>query len=299
MTFNSGSRINSSRVQRRGSGRVGGRTGGVAIGGGAVGLVFVIAWLLLGGDPAALTTGAVGSAVDDPAAQQQYEDECQTGADANESSDCRVAGGVNSLDAYWEPTLADYGVTLAYPGIVAFDATTSTACGQATAAIGPFYCPSDQTVYLDVAFYQVLADDLGASDGPLAELYVLAHEYAHHIQNELGVFDIADRSGTGADSDSVSVELMADCLAGVWAGHAATAPDESGTPFLQPLTQTDVADALSAVAAVGDDSIQQSTQGSVNPETFTHGTSAQRQEQFELGYTTGDPAQCDSFGVIG
>jgi predicted metalloprotease len=297
MTFNEGSRIDSSRVQRRG--RVSAKSGGLAIGGGGIGLVIVIAWLVLGGDPAALSTGSLSSgAVDDPAVQQEYEDKCTTGADANQSSDCRVAGGVNSLDAYWEPTLAGYGVALDYPSIVAFDGETTSGCGQASAATGPFYCPTDQTIYLDVAFYQVLADDYGSSEGPLAELYVLAHEYGHHVENQLGVFQVADRSGTGADSDSVKVELMADCLAGAWAGHAATVPDASGTPFLKPLTPQDVADAMSAAAAVGDDAIQQASGSEVNSDAFTHGTSAQRQQQFDLGYTTGDPGQCDQFGVL-
>ncbi|WP_062213537.1 KPN_02809 family neutral zinc metallopeptidase [Demequina oxidasica] len=297
MTFNEGSRIDSSRVQRRG--RSVRRGSGIAIGGGGLGLVVLVAFLLLGGDPAALTTGELaGGAGQDPAIQQQYQDECETGADANQSSDCRVAGGVNSLDAYWGAALADYGVELDYPGIVAFDGATSTACGQATSSTGPFYCPSDQTIYLDVVFYQVLADDYGSSDGPLAELYVLAHEYGHHIENQLGVFDVAQRVDTGTDSDSVKVELMADCFAGVWAGHASTVADESGTPFLQPLTPTDVADAMSAAAAVGDDSIQEAAQGSVDPDSFTHGTSQQRQDQFELGYSTGDPARCDTFNVF-
>lgn len=299
MTFNEGARIDSSRVRRRSGGRVG-RGGGIAIGGGGIGLVVVIAYLLLGGDPAALSTGELGGgAAQDPAVQQQYEEQCQTGADANSSSDCRLAGGVNSLDSYWADALGDYGLALAYPGIVAFDGATATACGQATASTGPFYCPADQTIYLDVAFYQVLSDEYGASDGPLAELYVLAHEYGHHIQEQEGVFDVADRAGTGPDSDSVKVELMADCLSGVWAGHAATVADASGTPFLQPLTATDVADAMSAAAAVGDDSIQELSQGSVTPDSFTHGSSEQRQAQFELGYTTGDPQRCDPWGLIG
>jgi len=297
MTFNEGSEIDSSRVRRRRRG--GGKAGGVAIGGGGIGLVVVIAWVLLGGDPAALSTGALaGAAVDDSAAQAQYDEQCNTGADANANADCRVAGGVNSLDAYWEPVLAGYGVDLELPDIVAFDGATTSACGQASAASGPFYCPTDQTIYLDVAFYQVLADDYGASSGPAAELYVLAHEYAHHIENQLGVFAVANRGDTGANSDSVAVELMADCLAGAWTGHAATVPDASGTPFIQPLTKQDIADAMSAAAAVGDDAIQQASQGEVTPEAFTHGTSAQRQQQFELGYTSGDPAQCDSFGVV-
>jgi hypothetical protein len=297
MTFNSGSQINSSRVQRRG--RSGGKGGGVAIGGGTLGLVIVVAWILLGGDPAELSTGTLaGPADDDSETQAAFDEQCNTGADANASADCRVAGGVNSLDAYWDAALADLGVDLRLPEVVAFDSATTSACGQASASTGPFYCPADETIYLDVTFYQVLADEYGADGGPAAELYVLAHEYAHHIENQLGVFDIANRTDTGADSDSVAVELMADCLAGVWTGHAATVPDASGTPFLEPLTQQDVSDALSAAAAVGDDAVQESAQGQVSPDNFTHGTSAQRQEQFRLGYTSGDPAQCDAFGVM-
>ena len=130
-------------------------------------------------------------------------------------------------------------------------------------------------------------------------MYVVAHEYGHHIQHQLGVFDVADTSQTGEGSDSVKVELMADCLAGVWAGHAATTEDADGVTLIKPLTDQDVSDALSAAAAVGDDRIQQQSTGSVNESAFTHGSAEERQAAFTTGYTKGTATACDSFGVIG
>ena len=146
-----------------------------------------------------------------------------------------------------------------------FSGSISTPCGEASSATGPFRCPNDQKVYLETGFYDELRTRLGASGGPLAEEYVLAHEFGHHIQNLTGAFDKANRSGTGATSDSVRIELVADCLAGRWARGAATAQDKNGVTYLQPLTQRDVNDARSAAAAVGDDRIQRAATGSVNP----------------------------------
>jgi predicted metalloprotease len=144
----------------------------------------------------------------------------------------------------------------------------------------------------------VLAQQYGSSAGPLAEMYVVAHEYGHHIQNLTGVFDRADRSGTGDDSDSVRVELQADCYAGMWAGDAATTVDpDTGVTFLEPITREQLADALSAAAAVGDDHIQAQSGGGVNPDTWTHGSSEQRQRWFTTGYEQGTLEACDTFAV--
>lgn len=296
MTFNPGARVDSSRVQRRGPG------GGVAIGGGVGGIVIVLLYLViqfLGGSGSTNGLSGLPNEAQDQTSNEDFAASCQTGADANESADCRVAGTINSLDAYWSDAMPGLGTELAYPGIVIFDDSTQSGCGMASASTGPFYCPTDRTIYLDVAFFDDLERNYGASGGPLAQMYVVAHEYGHHIENQLGVFNVADRSGTGPDSDSVKVELMADCLAGVWAGHAATTTDAEGVSLIQPLTQQDVNDALSAAAAVGDDRIQQQATGGVDESAFTHGSAEQRQEAFVTGYTKGTATACDAFGVIG
>ena len=298
MTFNEGASINSGRVQRR----RGGAAGGIAIGGGAGGIVIVLLYLLiqfLGGGDASSALNGLGNDTQDQTNDGTFAEGCKTGADANAAADCRVAGTIQSLDDYWDDALPGLGAQLALPGIVVFDNAAQSACGTASGATGPFYCPTDQTIYLDVAFFDELESKYGASGGPLAQMYVVAHEYGHHIQHQLGVFDVADTSQTGEGSDSVKVELMADCLAGVWAGHAATTKDTDGVTLLDPLTQQDVNDALSAAAAVGDDRIQQQATGHVDESGFTHGSAEERQAAFTTGYTNGTATACDSFNVIG
>jgi len=298
MTFNDNARIDSSRVQRRG--RTAG--GGIAIGGGVGGiiiaLVFLVMQLMGGGGSLSSLDGPAGG-TQDQATDSDFTERCATGAAANQYSDCRVAGTVTSLDDYWGNAFPAVGMTLEYPGVVVFDAQVDTACGAASSATGPFYCPTDQTIYLDATFFDELQNTYGANGGPLAEMYVVAHEYGHHLQHQLGVFDIADTSQTGEDSDSVKVELMADCLAGVWAGHAATTQDSDGVTLIKPLTQQDVADALSAAAAVGDDRLQEQATGQVDESAFTHGSAEARQAAFTTGYERGTVAACDTFGVVG
>lgn len=297
MTFNEGASINSGRVQRR----RGGAGGGIAIGGGAGGILIVLLVLLfqvLGGGDASSLSGLTNE-TSDQTTDGDFAASCQTGAQANASADCRVAGTITSLDDYWSNAMPALGANLDLPGIVVFDASTQSGCGMASAQTGPFYCPTDHTIYLDTAFFAELQNSYGSSGGPLAQMYVVAHEYGHHIQNQLGVFDVADTSQTGEGSDSVKVELMADCLAGVWTGHAATTKDANGVTLIKPLTQQDVDDALSAAAAVGDDRIQQQATGHVNESAFTHGSAKERQAAFITGYTKGTATACDTFGVIG
>ncbi len=297
MTFNSGARLDPSRIQRRG--RSAG-AGSMAIGGGIGGLLLLLLGMFLGVDLTGLTGGDTGSNVtsDNTELQKQLDELCQTGADANEHPECLVVATANSLDSYWSSAVPNLGVAYRYPTVVYFDGATSTGCGTATVQTGPFYCPPDEKIYVETNFFDILSQ-LGGSTGPLAQEYVIAHEYGHHVQQLLGIFDIADRTGTGANSDSVKVELMADCLAGVWTHYASVAPDANGTPFLKAPTDAEIADALSAAGVVGDDHIQEAAGGQADPDSFTHGTSDQRTQAFLVGYQTGNIAQCDPFGVVG
>jgi hypothetical protein len=284
MTFNPGSQLDPGQVtDRRG---MGGR--GVAIGGGgAIGLVLLLAYTLLGGNPNDLGPILQPGAVTGPGSTALATD-CKTGQDANTRDDCRVLGYVNSVQKYWTDEVASSGGTYEPVNTVLFTDATPSGCGTASAATGPFYCPPDRLVYLDLGFFDELRTRFGAQGGPLAEAYVIAHEYGHHVQDLLGNLS-GDNGQTGADSQSVRTELQADCFAGVWANHAAS------TGFLEPVTDAQIADALDAAAAVGDDRIQQETQGQVNPDSWTHGSAAQRQKWFKTGDQTGDPSACDTF----
>jgi predicted metalloprotease len=176
--------------------------------------------------------------------------------------------------------------------VVLYDQATGTGCGLGQTAMGPFYCPQDQKVYLDLSFWQELSGRFGAS-GEAARAYVIAHEIGHHVQQLTGQTERADRMGAhGATSGSVRLELQADCYAGVWAAHASEA--SGGKVALDP---KDVEDGLRAASAVGDDTLQEQTQGRVVPDSFTHGTSAQRMRWFRAGVDSGDPGACDTFSA--
>lgn len=282
MSFDPGARLDPGQISdRRGRG---GRTG-VAIGGGGLGLVLLLAYALLGGNPDDLGGLLQPGAVTGPESSALAA-ECKTGQDANEHDDCRILGFVNSVQTYWTSAFTS-GQYQPIDTVLFTDATQS-ACGTATAASGPFYCPADKLVYLDLGFFEELRTRFGATGGSLAQGYVVAHEYGHHVQDLLGVLN-QGTDDQGAEGRSVRTELQADCYAGVWAKHA-----EAG--ILAPVTDAQIADALDAAAAVGDDRIQQSSGGGVNPEAWTHGSSAQRQHWFTAGYQGGDPAKnCDTF----
>ena len=203
-----------------------------------------------------------------------------------------VSAILHSTEQTWGEIFQAKGATYVDPKLHLFSGGVNTACGGATTAVGPFYCPGDQKVYLDVAFFQQLQDELHSS-GDFARAYVIAHEVGHHVQKLTGVFDKVDaarRRGApmdGADGLSVRQELQADCYAGVWANHS--------QKDLNWLQAGDIESALNAASHIGDDTLQQQAQGRVRPDTFTHGTSAQRVKWFKTGFSSGDMDQCDTF----
>jgi hypothetical protein len=286
MRFRKGARLDPSQVED-----VRGRGGlpGVAVGGGGLGVVGVIVYILFAvlsnGSGSGPLGGLDGSTVAQQPPGQVLGSECQTGQDANTREDCRIVGYINSIQSYWSKAMSDYTISRT----VFFTDSTQSGCGTATTDVGPFYCPVDKKVYIDLGFFDELRDRFGASTGPLAQAYVLAHEYGHHVQDLLGILDRIGNDRQGENSASVKSELQADCLAGVWAQHAAQ------TGYLTKVTPADLRDALSAASAVGDDRIQAETQGQVNPETWTHGSSQERQHWFSTGYETGDANQCDTW----
>ncbi|WP_327322779.1 neutral zinc metallopeptidase [Streptomyces sp. NBC_01210] len=295
MQFDDDADLDTSEVQDvRGSRIPGGRT---TVGGGIVGLIALILGLLFGVGPDQL---GLSSGDTDPAAtassQAQVNQACRRGSDANTREDCRIVAVVNSVQDYWRAEFPRRQGRYSDARTVMFTGRVGTACGTATSAVGPFYCPGDRKVYLDLGFFDELRTTFGSSGGPFAQAYVVAHEYGHHVQNLTGALQRAQDGGQGANSSAVKVELQADCYAGVWAHHATTTPDEAtGRPLLTSLTAADIQDGLDAAAAVGDDRIQEKFQGRVTPETWTHGSAAQRRQWFYNGFRTGDMARCNTF----
>lgn len=286
MTFNDDSNISGGRASRKG------RNAGIAIGGGGLGiLAIVLIGQLLGVDLSGLVGTDTGTGTGTSPSDSSLE-QCQTGADANENLDCRMKAAAASLEVFWADTLDGATPT----EIALFSGSVNTGCGGASSAVGPFYCPRDQIIYVDTAFFDQLKTQFGSSGGPLAQLYVVGHEWGHHIQNITGLMNNLDLQTTGPTSDGVRLELQADCFAGAWIAGASTTVDASGTPFLDPPTDAQIRDALSAAAAVGDDNIQEQTQGQVQPETWTHGSSDARQKWFLIGYQQG-ASGCDTFGA--
>lgn len=296
MSFNDDARLDSNRVK---DSRGRSRGGKVAAGGG--GILVVLLAAIFGFNPDMLSGLGIGGA---PATTQSQDqaggpsiEECKTGADANQRADCRILATTQSLDSFWLSYLPQYNVKVAKPGVEIFAGQVNTACGAASSAMGPFYCPGDQVAYFDTGFFNDLRTDFGADGGALAEEYVVAHEYGHHIQNTIGTLAASQQGGTGANSGAVRVELQADCFAGMWAAYASQTKDANGNTFMKPLTEKDLRSALSAAAAVGDDRIQKAATGRVNPEGWTHGSSAQREAWFLEGYRTGDVNKCDTLSA--
>lgn len=286
MDFNDQARLDTSQVSDVRGRRMG--RGGAALGGGGLGIVGLILAMVLGVNPADLV-GVGGTEPDTgPVSASDLQQRCQTGADADRDEDCRVVAIVNSVQAFWQGEVRNYQPATTQ----LFRGETTTACGGATSAVGPFYCPADSGIYLDLGFFEILRSQYGASGGAFAQAYVIAHEYGHHIQNLTGQSEKVQRSRdrAGPQSASVRLELQADCLAGAWTASAA----KSG---FVAISEADIADGLSAAAAVGDDRIQEKSSGRVDPESWTHGSAEQRQDWFRRGLKAGKASACDTFSV--
>jgi predicted metalloprotease len=294
MRFNPRARIDQSQIETRSGGGGGMRLpipmGG---GGGRVGvgtIVILILFFVITQCTSLGDSGGGGSTA--------TQNTCETGADANESDACAIDLFTNSVQDYWARAYPRE-VNGEYEPIrtVRFEGSTDSACGQASSAMGPFYCPNDRLVYLDTSFFEdMLQGQLGAKGGVFAIGYVIAHEYGHHVEDQLGVLGKI-RTQKGPKSDAVRVELMADCLAGAWAKGAQQTKDAQGQAIIEELTQDDIKRAIDAAQAVGDDRIQKRTSGQVNTDTFTHGSAEQRVRWFNQGMTDGTIRGCDTFAT--
>ncbi len=270
---------------RRGSG--GG--GGLLVGGGLGTLIIAAIIFFLGGDPSAILSSGMGSS----GAQTEQRD--------LSPDELKVRDFVSMItkenEQTWSKIFQENGMQYRDPKVVMFESVTQSGCGTAQAAMGPFYCPADQTVYMDMSFFRELQQRFGAQVTEFSIAYVIAHEIGHHVQTLLGTTGKVDQlraSGRYSESEmnrvSVATELQADFYAGVWARQT-----DNREKFLEP---GDIESAISAAEAVGDDNIQRRSQGYVNQEGFTHGSSAQRKEWFMKGYNTGDIRQGDTFNAL-
>ncbi|MGN6130957.1 MAG: KPN_02809 family neutral zinc metallopeptidase [Nocardioidaceae bacterium] len=306
MRYNPRARLDRSQVQVRrggagggggfglpGGGGGGGGGGGMRIGGGIGGLLIVLVVVLLQSGVLGGGSGGGGGGGATESLQQ-----CSWGRDANNDESCALLADVNSIQSFWSTELPQQaGIRYTRADAVFFTGQTGSGCGTASAEVGPFYCPNDKQVYLDRSFFRdMLQGQLGAKGGPFSEAYVLAHEYGHHVQDLLGTMGRV-RTQQGATSDSVRLELQADCYAGIWTKHATEAPDASGQPYILDLTQDDIRRALDAARAVGDDRIQQRTSGRVDPDQWTHGSAQERMRWFTTGMHKGSLQACDTFAA--
>ena len=301
MRFNPRARIDQSQIQTR---RGGGGGGGMRLpmpggggGGGRIGIgtvVVIILFVVL----TQCTNLSLPGAEPGGGGDTTTANECQTGEDANRSDACAIDLFTTSVQNYWKEAYPDQK-SQSYDVIqtIRFEGSTDSGCGPASAAMGPFYCPNDRRVYLDQTFFDdMLEGRLGADGGPFAIGYVIAHEYGHHVENQLGVLGKV-RTQKGANSDAVRVELMADCLAGAWAKGAQETKDQDGRAIIEDLTQDDIKRAINAAEAVGDDRIQQRSGGRVDTDSFTHGSAEQRVRWFNKGLTDGTIRGCDTFAT--
>jgi uncharacterized protein len=286
---------------RRGGGGGGLPGGGIALGGGAgiVGIVIYIVIQLLGGS-AASTASQIDSGSANSTGQQetsaQLEARCNTDGALDKYTDCRLIKVYDVANGTWKDEFARRGVSFHTPKLSFFNGSTNTGCGAASADVGPFYCPADEEIYLDLSFLDQLQTQFGAT-GEFAQAYIIAHEYGHHLQTLLGtepkVRAAQQKNPDQENQYSVALELQADCYAGVWS----TLADKESNGI--NLTQANIAEAQNAASAVGDDRIQQKTQGRVDPESWTHGSAAQRKQWFTTGYSSGNLDSCNTFASLG
>lgn len=260
--------------------------GALVAGGGIGAVVIALVAALLGVDPGAIIPGGAGPADEvapsEPGAYKGVDEEADF-----------ISVVLAETEDTWNELFRQNGQDYREPELVLFSGAVQSGCGFAQAAVGPFYCPGDQSVYLDLTFFQELHQRFGAP-GDFARAYVVAHEVGHHVQTLLGVSDQVRAAQSRASREEanriqVMMELQADCLAGVWAYHT----QRSKNVALEP---NDIEEALGAAAAIGDDRLQRQAQGYVVPESFTHGSSAQRVQWFRTGYQSGQPDSCDTFG---
>ena len=266
-----------------------GRGSSVALGGGGLGVVGVIAVILIsvlgGGDASSLlSNGATSQGTGESAAALSAR--CNTEGAIDRYEDCYVIKSYNEINEVWATQVDAYTA----PRLVFFEQATGTGCGNASSEVGPFYCPADKSVYIDLGFLAALQQQFGAQ-GRYAETYIVAHEVGHHLQTLMGT-EARVRAAQGSTGDaqalSIGVELQADCYAGAWSAQANRAGNFS-------ITERELDQALNAAAAVGDDRIQQKTQGRVDPERWTHGSAAQRRQAFLTGYQAATGSVCASF----
>ena len=259
-------------------------TGKVAIGGGAIGILFMLVQLFMGGDSADIL-----NTLSQQMQQPQQTQEARELTPQEKLVGEFVSTVLASTEDTWGQIFRQNGRTYTEPKMVLFTDATTSGCGGANASTGPFYCPVDQTLYMDIAFLNVLRDRFGAKGGEFAIAYIIAHEVGHHVQNLLGILQETHKlqsqsNQTDGNRIQVATELQADYFAGVWAHYE--------QKFIEP---GDIEDAMNAAASVGDDHIQKTTQGYTQPESYTHGTSQQRVEWFNRGYKSGDISQGDTF----
>jgi predicted metalloprotease len=318
MRFNPKAQLDTSRMRDGGGGGGGGLgggggqtripiPGGTKAGGGIGFLVIVVIIFALkacgGVDLTGAVTGGGSAAGYDTTrftgSNGTTYDSCTTGQDANDHpTTCGVVAVENSLNDYWKDALAQQSPKTQFSpeaAINTFSGSTPSGCGTAQSSMGPFYCPVDKTIYFDPTFFkQILQGELNGPGGPFVEPYVIAHEYGHHVQDLLGTMSKV-KTQQGPNSDSVRLELQADCYAGMWTKNATQTEDSQGNTLIVDLTQQDINDAIAAAKSVGDDTIQKETSGQVNPEQWTHGSSASRVHWFTVGYQNGTLAACNTF----
>jgi predicted metalloprotease len=296
MDFDKDAQIDTSQIDDlRGSAARGGGGGmipggGKTVGGGIVGLILFVVLGLLGVN-GNLPVVQGGDSADNSDLQQRC---AVSNPDRFREADCRQAATFNDLRGYWSENLfPTLGAQYRDPRFALFSQAVNTACGQATSDVGPFYCPGDQRIYIDLTFYNELATRFGAP-GEFAQAYVIAHEFGHHIQTVTGteqqVRRLQERNPARKNQYSIAMELQADCYAGVWT-KAASGPDG----LVGEIGQDEINEALQAAAAVGDDRIQEKATGQVNPETWTQGSAEQRQKWFDTGLRSGNPKSCNTF----